>query len=204
MSVKGEPAMVANCYIFSCNNTNQGFKSRHYTCEDCSCPVRLNNECWDLVQTIKGEHTCIMPNTTIAHLPKWYLVQVMPTSKDLSPTQLAMLAYNYFSPINLKKVPTHTQLVKLVSDRRQASNPLAKSTTTIEDLVLSNALKKTKNAEMFLLHDNGQDVKDRIIAYATIQNLEQLNTATVTVSFIMLGIIWLSRKACKAGKTLKN
>ncbi|KAJ9082409.1 hypothetical protein DSO57_1039614 [Entomophthora muscae] len=31
---------------------------------------------------------------------------------------------------------------------------------------------------MFLLHDNGQEVEDRIIAYTTTQNLEQLNTAT--------------------------
>ncbi|KAJ9053394.1 hypothetical protein DSO57_1024572 [Entomophthora muscae] len=70
MSVKGGPAMVANGYIFSCNNANWGFKSWHYTCEDCSCPVRLNTEHWDLVQTIKGEHTCVMPNTTITRLLK--------------------------------------------------------------------------------------------------------------------------------------
>ncbi|KAJ9054613.1 hypothetical protein DSO57_1012464 [Entomophthora muscae] len=95
MSVKGGPAMVANGYIFSCSNANRGFKSQHYTCKDCSCPVRLNTECWDLVQTIKGKHTCIMPNTTISCLLKWYLVQIMPTSKDLSATQLAVLACKY-------------------------------------------------------------------------------------------------------------
>ncbi|KAJ9080073.1 hypothetical protein DSO57_1039659 [Entomophthora muscae] len=64
-----------------------------------------------------------------------------------------------------------------VNNRRQASDPLAKSATTIEDLVLSNALKKTEDIEMFLLHDNGQEVEDSIIAYVTTQNLEQLNTA---------------------------
>ncbi|KAJ9059230.1 hypothetical protein DSO57_1004544 [Entomophthora muscae] len=153
MSVKSGLAMVANGYIFSCSNANQGFKSRHYTCEDYSCPVRLNTELWGLVQPIKGEHTCIMPNTTIACLLKWYLLQIMPTSKDLSPTQLAVLTYKHLSSTNLKRVPTHTQLVKFVSDRNQASNPLAKSATTIEDLVLSDALKKTKDRDMFLLHD---------------------------------------------------
>ncbi|KAJ9057739.1 hypothetical protein DSO57_1019816 [Entomophthora muscae] len=106
MSVKGGSAMVINGYIFSCNNANWGFKSRHYTCEDRSCPVQLNNERWDLVQTIKGEHTYVMPNTTIACLLKWYLMQVMPTSKDLSPTQLAALVCKYLSPTNLKRVPT--------------------------------------------------------------------------------------------------
>ncbi|KAJ9068309.1 hypothetical protein DSO57_1030173 [Entomophthora muscae] len=44
MSVKGGPAMVANGYIFSCNNANQSFKSHHYTCKDHSCPVWLNTE----------------------------------------------------------------------------------------------------------------------------------------------------------------
>ncbi|KAJ9070618.1 hypothetical protein DSO57_1006033 [Entomophthora muscae] len=175
MSVKGGPAMVANSYIFSCNNTNQGFKSRYYTCENCSCPVRLNTECWDLVQTIEGEHTFIMPNTTISCLLKWYLVQIMPTSKDLSPTQMAVLACKHLSPTNLKRVPTHTQLVKFVSDRHQASNPMAKIATKIKDLIFTDALKKTEDSEMFLLHDNGQEVKDRIIAYTTTQNLEQLN-----------------------------
>ncbi|KAJ9049092.1 hypothetical protein DSO57_1028187 [Entomophthora muscae] len=164
MSVKGGLAMVANGYIFSCNNANRGFKSRHYTCEDRSCPVRLNTERWDLVQTIKGEHTCIMLNTTISRLLKWYLVQIMPTSKDLSATQLAVLACKYLTPTNLKRVPTHTQLVNFVSDRRQASNPLAKSATNIKDLVLTDALKKTEDGEMFLLHDNGQEVEDRIVA----------------------------------------
>ncbi|KAJ9051271.1 hypothetical protein DSO57_1006193 [Entomophthora muscae] len=88
----------------------------------------------------------------------------MPTSKDLSHTQLAVLACKYLSPTNLKRVPTHNQLVKFVSDRRQTSNPMVKSATTIEDLVLTDALKKTEDGEMFLLHDNGQEVKDRIIA----------------------------------------
>ncbi|KAJ9082012.1 hypothetical protein DSO57_1008690 [Entomophthora muscae] len=122
MSVKGGPAMVANGYIFPCNNDNWGFKSRHYTCEGRSCPVWLKTERQDLVQTIKSKHTCIMPNTTIARLIKWYLVQVMPTSKYLPATQLNVLACKYLSPTNLKRVPTHTQLVRFVSDRRQASN----------------------------------------------------------------------------------
>ncbi|KAJ9048041.1 hypothetical protein DSO57_1038983 [Entomophthora muscae] len=60
---------------------------------------------------------------------------------------------------------------------RQALNPLAKSATTTEELVIINALKKTEDGEMFL-HINGQEVEDRIIAYATTQNLEQLNTTT--------------------------
>ncbi|KAJ9089381.1 hypothetical protein DSO57_1013539 [Entomophthora muscae] len=72
---------------------------------------------------------------------------------------------------------THNQLVKFVSDRRQASNPLAKSATKIENLVFTDALKKTEDGEMFLLHDNGQEVEDRILAYTKTQNLEQLNTA---------------------------
>ncbi|KAJ9078607.1 hypothetical protein DSO57_1005173 [Entomophthora muscae] len=72
-----------------------------------------------------------MPNTTIACLLKWYLVQIMPTSKDLSPIQLSVLACNHISPTNLKRVPNYTQLIKSVSDRRQASNPLAKSAITI-------------------------------------------------------------------------
>ncbi|KAJ9077561.1 hypothetical protein DSO57_1015574 [Entomophthora muscae] len=72
------------------------------------------------------------------------------------PTQLEVLACMHLSLTNLKRVPTHTQLVKFVSDRRQASNPLVKSVTTIEDLVLSNDLKKTEDGDMFLLHDNGQ------------------------------------------------
>ncbi|KAJ9088989.1 hypothetical protein DSO57_1017439 [Entomophthora muscae] len=105
----------------------------------------------------------------------------MPTFKDLSPTQLAMLACKHLSPTNLKRVPTQSQLVKFVSDGRQAINLMAKSATTIKDLVLSDALKKTKDGEMFLLHDNGQEVEDRIIAYATTQNLEKLNTATTCV-----------------------
>lgn len=46
------------------------------------------------MQTIKGEHTCTMPNTTISWLLKWYLVQVMPTFKDQSATQLAVQATN--------------------------------------------------------------------------------------------------------------
>ncbi|KAJ9087382.1 hypothetical protein DSO57_1033828 [Entomophthora muscae] len=136
-----------------------------------TCLVWLNTECWDLVQIIKGEQTCLMPNTTIAHLLKWYLVQVMPTSKDLSLTQLAMLACKYLSPTNLKKVPTHTQLIKFVSDRRQASSPIANSATNIKSLILTDALKKTEDGEMFLLHDNGKEVEDRIIAYVTTQNL---------------------------------
>ncbi|KAJ9080705.1 hypothetical protein DSO57_1022109, partial [Entomophthora muscae] len=57
-------------------------------------------------------------------------------------------------------------------------NPLAKSATIIEELVLTNALKKTEDGDMFLLYDNGQEVEDRILAYATTQNLEKLNTAT--------------------------
>ncbi|KAJ9055877.1 hypothetical protein DSO57_1038736 [Entomophthora muscae] len=170
--------MVANGYIFSFNKANRGFQSRHYTCEDRSCSVRLNTEHWELVQTIKGEHTCIIPNTTIARLLKWYLVQIMPASKDLSPTQLMVLACKHLSPINLKRVPTHNQLVKFVSDRCQALNPLAKSATTIKELVLTNALKKKEDGEMSLLHDNGQKVGDIIMAYTTTQNLEQLNTAT--------------------------
>ncbi|KAJ9070717.1 hypothetical protein DSO57_1004949 [Entomophthora muscae] len=102
----------------------------------------------------------------------------MPTSKDLSPTQLAVLACKHLSPTNLKRVPTHNQLVKFVSDRCQALNPLAKSTTIIKELVLTNTLKKKEDGEMFLLHDNGQEVEDMIIAYATTQILEQLNTPT--------------------------
>ncbi|KAJ9072682.1 hypothetical protein DSO57_1024825 [Entomophthora muscae] len=144
-----------------------------------------------------------MSNTTMACLLKWYLVQVMPTSKDLSPTQLTVLVCKYLSPTNLKRVPTHTQLVKFVSDRCQASNPLANSATTIEDLVLSNPLKKTEDGEMFLLHDNGQEVEDRIIAYTITQNLEQLPfPSTVTVGSIMPGNILPSRKAQKARKPL--
>ncbi|KAJ9049315.1 hypothetical protein DSO57_1025836 [Entomophthora muscae] len=204
MSFKGGPAMVANGYIFSCNNANWGFKSRHYTCEDHSYPVRLNTERWDLVQTIKGEHTCIMPNTIIACLLKWYLVQIMPTSKDLFPTQLAMLACKHLSSTNLKRVPTHNKLVKFVSDRRQALTPLTKSATTIKELILTNALKKTENGEMFLLHDNRQEVEDRITAYATTQNLEQLNTATVMVDSIMLSIVCLNKKAWKARKPVSK
>ncbi|KAJ9085719.1 hypothetical protein DSO57_1011188 [Entomophthora muscae] len=119
-----------------------------------------------------------MPNTTIVCLLKWYLVQIMPTSKDLSPTQLAVLACKHLFSTNLKRVPTHTQLVKFFSDRRQASNSLAKSATTIKDLILSDTFKKTKDGDMFLLYEDGQEVEDSIIAYATNQNLEQLNTAT--------------------------
>ncbi|KAJ9050442.1 hypothetical protein DSO57_1014448 [Entomophthora muscae] len=119
-----------------------------------------------------------MPNTTISHPLKWYLVQVMPTSKNLFPTQMAMLACKYLFPINLKRVPTHSQLVKFVSDRRQTSNPLAKSATIIKYLVLTDAPKRTEDGEMFLLHDNVQEMEDRIIAYATTQNLEPLNPAT--------------------------
>ncbi|KAJ9067507.1 hypothetical protein DSO57_1038454, partial [Entomophthora muscae] len=40
------------------------------------------------------------------------------------------------------------------------------------------ALKKMEDGEMFLLHDNGKKVEDRIVAYTTTQNLEQLNTTT--------------------------
>ncbi|KAJ9058749.1 hypothetical protein DSO57_1009087 [Entomophthora muscae] len=136
MSIKGGPTMVVNGYIFSCNNANRGFKSRHYTCEDRYCPVQLNTERWGLVQTIKGKHICIMPHTIIACLLKWYLMQVIPTSKEFSATQLAVLACKYLFPINLKRVPTPNQLVKFVSDRCQASNPLAKSTTNIKDLIV--------------------------------------------------------------------
>ncbi|KAJ9048720.1 hypothetical protein DSO57_1031987 [Entomophthora muscae] len=151
MSAKGAPAIVVNGYIFTCKNTNQGFKSHHYTYEDRSCPVQLNTELWDLVQTIKGKHTCIMPNTTIVRLLKCYLVQVMPTSKDLSATQLAVLTCKYLSPTILKRVPTHNQLVNFVSDRRQSSSPLAKSATTIEDLILSDAFVESLNVQVFRL-----------------------------------------------------
>ncbi|KAJ9080820.1 hypothetical protein DSO57_1020945 [Entomophthora muscae] len=66
------------------------------------------------------------------------------TSKDLSPAQLAVIACKYLSPTNLKSVPNHSQLVKFVINRRQASNPLAKSTTIIKDLFLTDSLKKLR------------------------------------------------------------
>ncbi|KAJ9081690.1 hypothetical protein DSO57_1011938 [Entomophthora muscae] len=64
------------------------------------------------------------------------------------------------------------------SENPVATEPTVTSATTIEDLVLSDALQKIKDGEMFLLHDNKQEVKDRVIAYAITQNLEHPNTAT--------------------------
>ncbi|KAJ9077864.1 hypothetical protein DSO57_1012687 [Entomophthora muscae] len=126
MSRKGGPVMVANGYIFSCNNTNWGFKSQHYTFKDCSCPVRLNTERWDLVKTIKSEHTCIMPNTTIARLLKWYLVQVMPTSKDLSAIQLSVLSW-------VQYVNSNDAISKSHLKRRHLKNAISKTASRIYD-----------------------------------------------------------------------
>ncbi|KAJ9054841.1 hypothetical protein DSO57_1010031 [Entomophthora muscae] len=105
-----------------------------------------------------------MSNNFISCLLGWYLVQIKPTSNDQSATHLGVLACKNLSKNNIR------------SDRHQALNPLAKSTTKIEDLVLTDALKKTEDGEMFLLHDNGQEVEDRIIALATKINLALLKT----------------------------
>ncbi|KAJ9064669.1 hypothetical protein DSO57_1028029 [Entomophthora muscae] len=63
-------------------------------------------------------------------------------------------------------------------DRHQAANLLVKSASNVKDLILSDTLKNTKDGEMFLLCDNGQEVEDRIKAYNSKHMLEQLNTAT--------------------------
>ncbi|KAJ9081532.1 hypothetical protein DSO57_1013664 [Entomophthora muscae] len=116
----------------------------------------------------------------VGRITKTYVShRIIPTSRVILPTQLSVLSCKYLSSTNLKRAPTYSQLVQFVSNRRQASNPLAKRTTTIKDLVLFNALKKTEDGEMFLLQDNEQEVEDRIIAYTISQNLEQLNTATI-------------------------
>lgn len=104
---------------------------------------------------------------------------MLPISKDLSATTLAYKATKYLTATNLKRVPTHQQLVKFISDRRHDANPIAQSATHLDNLVLTDALKKTESGKLFLLYDNGVEAKeDRMIAYATQENIEKLGEAT--------------------------
>lgn len=99
---------------------------------------------------------------------------MIPVSKDMKATHLAVKATRYLSEENLKVVPDRDQLVKFICDKRREMRPLGKSASTIEDLVLKPEQKKDHNDELFLLHDDGPEKEERIICYATKKNLEQL------------------------------
>lgn len=171
--------MVSGGYIYNCNNQNRGIRSKHYACENRRCPARLNTQGWDTVTKENDNHTCEPPKSLIEKLLKWYILQMIPVSKDMKATHLAVKATRYLSEENLKVVPDRDQLVKFICDKRREMRPLGKSASTIEDLVLKPEQKKDHDDELFLLHDDGPEKEERIICYATKKNLEQLR-ANVT------------------------
>ncbi|KAJ9066590.1 hypothetical protein DSO57_1008229 [Entomophthora muscae] len=193
-------------------------------CVTSQCPEIYAEDALMLSQVIYlgllwlGLIVLLNPGVTIGNFtnkylkPRWWLIinsmwiwVVIPhhleTASYYPVISVTVLACKYLSPTNLKRIPTHNQLVNFLSDRRQASNPLAKSATTIKELVLTNALKKTKDGEMFLLHDNGQEVEDRIISYATTQDLEQLCGAecySLVVPYLERLLIWTNIRGTAA------
>ncbi|KAJ9071954.1 hypothetical protein DSO57_1039689 [Entomophthora muscae] len=155
MSVKGGASLVCDGYVFNCNNQKRAGRSKHYVCEDRSCAARINKEGWDKVTSEKGEHTCNAPINLIEKLLKWYLYQMVPVSKDVKASDLAVKATTHLSNENLKLIPDCDQLVKYICDKCCDLVPHKKSAMVQRELVLTEELKMFNGDEAFLLHDDG-------------------------------------------------
>ena len=180
MSTKRGPGFVADGYIFNCNNQKRNTKSKHFVCEFKSCPARLNTTGWTKVTKETGVHTCYPPTNLVERLLKWYIIQMLPVSKDMKATDLVVRATTHLSPTNLKTIPNNEQLIKYISDRRREMHPIAPSAKKLEDLVLDDSLKKLDDGTLFLLEDEDPEDEDqkRIICYATKENIKQLRAST--------------------------
>lgn len=174
MSAKGCASMVHDGYIYNCNNQHRKGNAKHFTCESRGCRARLNTIGWDRVTGTTGEHSCPPTDNLINRLIKWYLYQELSKNTNLSPTNLVVKAKRKLSDENLLMIPEEDSLVKYVCDKKRELFPVTKSASKLSELLLNDSLKVAANGDMFLLHDDGPSVKERIICYGTKQNMEQL------------------------------
>ena len=86
----------------------------------------------------------------MTRLLKWYLFQMIPVSSNVKATDLVVKVTQHFTPNNLKLFPTTEKLVKYVSDKRAAINPIPKSAATVQTLILTDDLTKTNKGTKFL------------------------------------------------------
>ncbi|KAJ9079315.1 hypothetical protein DSO57_1036690 [Entomophthora muscae] len=70
-------------------------------------------------------------------------------------------------------------VAKFISNKQIAANPpTPKASDILSELTLTHKLKHLPSGEFLLLNDNGPSSKDRIICYATQQNLMELKRAS--------------------------
>ena len=157
-------------------DAKKDLKTHHYKCESkCGRKARLSTIGFRTFKALTAPHTCVLTHHHIYSLMHWYLRQVAPSTLHLTTTQVVARALLHLNKGHLQEVGPAHLLHRYLNDIRYTMTSEGVSATTMDTLVLTEEQRMDiKNTVKFCLHDDGPTHTERIIIFATEQDLLNL------------------------------
>ncbi|KAJ9067744.1 hypothetical protein DSO57_1039738 [Entomophthora muscae] len=171
MTKKGGASFIYKGYSFSCNDKKKLICQHHFKCDNFGCPARLTTYGFNRFKVLTVNHNCTKPFDPLYQLIRWFLYQVIPTTKDQTATEVVNNVLLNLNDTQLATVGGASKLQRYFTDQRYALSTEGVSASSIDQLIITEEQKLSCHEERFLLHDDDQHAPERIICFATSQDL---------------------------------